>query len=330
MRELALLPVRWRTEIADALLRRTIGLGPLEELLADPEVSEVLVTAPDKVYAERAGTLQRAEVKLEGDAELAEIIERLLAPSGRRIDELSPIADAMLPDGSRVNIVIPPLAIDGPQICIRRFGTVRPGLDQLISAGAIDEFAAELLSSAVADGVPILISGGTSSGKTTLLAALVNRVPQELRVVTVEDAAEIPVEREHVVRLQSRPRSVTGAGEVTIRDLVRNAMRMRPDRLVVGEVRGAEALDLLAALNTGHRGVMSTIHANSPDDAISRLSDLAMLAGSGLPAEALESRARRGIELVVQLRRRAGVREAVEIASAGKEAGLTTLWSRPG
>lgn len=329
-RELALLPVSRRDELLDALLRRTVGFGPLETLIRDPNVTEVLVTAHDCVYAERDGRLEPTAVVFDGEGELREVIERLLAPGGRRVDELSPIADAILPDGSRVNVVIPPLALDGPQVSIRRFGAIRPGLDELCDLGALDERAVALLRAAAAEGRSVLISGGTSSGKTTLLAAMAAQIPAGHRVVTVEDAAEIPLERDHVVRLQGRPPGMGGVGEVTIRDLVRNALRMRPDRLIVGEVRGAEALDLLAALNTGHRGVLSTIHANSVADALERLRDLALLAGVGLPAAALEAQARRAIDLVAQLERRDASRLLVEVAEPLPGGGMASVWTRDG
>ena len=329
-RELAVIPSTRREELLGALLRRTVGFGPLEGLMSDRLVTEILVTAPDRVYVEREGQLVLTGVTLDGERELREVIERLLAPGGRRIDELSPMADSILPDGARVNVVIPPLALDGPQVSIRRFGGIHPGLDDLEASGAIDAEAAAILAGAAVDGTSILISGGTSSGKTTLLAAIAARIPADRRIVAVEDSAEIPLDREHVVRLQARPPGVGGRGEVTIRDLVRNAMRMRPDRLIVGEVRGAEALDLLAALNTGHRGVLSTIHANSAADALERLRDLAMLAGIGLPAEAIESQARRAIDLVVHLRRDGPVRELAEIAAPRPGGGAELIWSGPG
>lgn len=327
-RELAVLPTARREELLDALLRRTVGFGPLESLMDDPRVTEVLVTAPDRIYAEREGQLVLTGITLEGEAELREVIERLLAPGGRRVDELSPMADSVLPDGSRVNVVIPPLALDGAQVSIRRFGAIRPGLDQLRAAGALDDRASAILCGAALGGKSVLISGGTSSGKTTLLAAIAARIPADLRIVTVEDAAEIPLEHDHVVRLQGRPPGVSGAGEVTIRDLVRNALRMRPDRLIVGEVRGPEALDLLAALNTGHRGVLSTIHANSAADALERLRDLALLAGVGLPASAIMAQAARAVDLVAHLERRGDGRRLVEIGKPRAGGGIDAVWER--
>lgn len=327
-RELAVLPAPRRRALLDALLRRTVGFGPLEALMEDRQVTELLVTAPDRIYVEREGRLELTDVELEGEPELRELIERLLAPAGRRVDELSPMADSVLPDGSRVNVVIPPLALDGPQVSIRRFGALRPGLDELRAGGALDEGASATLADAALQGRSVLISGGTSSGKTTVLAAIAASIPAGLRIVTVEDAAEIPLDRDHVVRLQARPPGVGGAGEVTIRDLVRNALRMRPDRLIVGEVRGPEALDLLAALNTGHRGVLSTIHANSAADALERLRDLALLAGIGLPASAIEAQAARAIDLVAHLERRGAVRELVEIGVPRPGGGVDPLWER--
>jgi pilus assembly protein CpaF len=325
-RELAVLPAARREELLGALLRRTVGFGPLESLMEDPRVSEILVTAPERIYAEREGRLELTDIKLEGDGELRELIERLLAPGGRRVDELSPMADSVLPDGSRVNVVIPPLALDGPQVSVRRFGAIRPGLDELRAGGAFDDRATAILSAAALNGESVLISGGTSSGKTTLLAAVAARIPQGLRIVTVEDSAEIPLDRDHVVRLQGRPPGVGGVGEVTIRDLVRNALRMRPDRLIVGEVRGPEALDLLTALNTGHRGVLSTIHANSARDALDRLRDLALLSGIGLPASAIEAQAARAVDLVAHLERRAGTRRLVEIGRPRRGGGVDAAW----
>ncbi|MBS1891007.1 MAG: CpaF family protein [Actinobacteria bacterium] len=301
--EAAILAPADRAEIAARVVRDSVGLGPLEILLSDPAVSEVMVNGPDRVFVERGGRIEPTPVAFADEEELRNAIERILAPLGRRVDELSPMVDARLADGSRVNVVIPPLAIDGPAISIRRFGAERPGPNRLVELGTLDAEQRALLERAVGERRSILVSGGTGSGKTTLLNALSSFVAADERVVTIEDAAELRLQQPHVVRLESRPAGVEGRGEVTIRDLLRNALRMRPDRIVIGEVRGPEALDLLTALNTGHDGALSTVHANSPRDAIARLETLALMAGVGLPHEAIAEQVRRGIDLVVHLRR---------------------------
>jgi pilus assembly protein CpaF len=315
--EAALLGHDDREALTARVLRDTVGLGPLEELLADPAVEEVMVNGPATVYVERGGRLERTAVGFADEEELRNAIERILAPLGRRVDELSPMVDARLPDGSRVNVVIPPLAIEGPVISIRRFGARRPGPGELVELGTLSEPQRASLEDAVASRRSVLVSGGTGSGKTTLLNALSSYVGESERVVTIEDAAELRLQRPHVVRLESRPAGVEGRGEVTVRDLLRNALRMRPDRIVIGEVRGPEALDLLTALNTGHDGALSTVHASSPIDALSRLETLAMMAGSGLPHGAVAEQVRRGVDLVVHLERGADgsrrVREIVEV-----------------
>jgi pilus assembly protein CpaF len=321
-REAAILPARERDEIAARILRDTVGLGPLEELLADPEVEEVMVNGPDRVYVERGGRIEPTEVRFADEAEFRNSIERILAPLGRRVDELSPMVDARLADGSRVNVVIPPLAMDGPALSIRRFAAARPGPRELVELGTLLPPMRDLLEAAVRERRSVLVSGGTGSGKTTLLNALSSFVAAEERVVTIEDAAELRLQQPHVVRLESRPASVEGRGEVTIRDLLRNALRMRPDRIVIGEVRGSEALDLLTALNTGHRGALSTVHANSPPDALRRLETLAVMAGVGLPHAAIREQLGRGFELVVHLERLPdGRRVVAEIAEVVRAAG---------
>jgi pilus assembly protein CpaF len=252
---------------------------------------------------ERHGRIEPTEVAFADEDELRNAIERILAPLGRRVDELSPMVDARLPDGSRVNVVIPPLAIDGPALSIRRFGVNRPDAVHLVELGTLSRPQLEQLGGAVRERRSILISGGTGSGKTTLLNALSAFIDAGERVVTIEDAAELRLRKPHVVRLESRPAGVEGRGEVTVRDLLRNALRMRPDRIVIGEVRGPEALDLLTALNTGHAGALSTVHANSPADALGRIEALALMAEVGLPHEVIHEQVRRGIDLVVQLER---------------------------
>ena len=321
-----------RAHVRELILRDTVGLGPLEELLADSAVEEVMVNGADDVYVERGGRIERTEVRFESERALRDAIERILAPLGRRVDELSPMADARLGDGSRVNVIIPPLAVDGPALSIRRFEAARPDPDELVASGTLTTELRDRLAAAVRERLSILISGGTGSGKTTLLNALSAYIDPAERVVTIEDAAELRLRQPHVVRLESRPASVEGRGEVTIRDLLRNALRMRPDRIVIGEVRGIEALDLLTALNTGHDGALSTVHANSPVDSLRRIETLALMAGIGLPHEAIREQVRRGIQLVVHLGRGPdGARRVVsagEVVSAAGGVGVTEVWAR--
>ena len=321
-----------REQVRELILRDTVGLGPLEELLADPAVEEVMVNGADCVYVERGGRIEPTQVRFGSERALRDAIERILAPLGRRVDELSPMADARLADGSRVNVIIPPLAVDGPALSIRRFTAARPDPDQLVASGTLTAELRDLLATAVRERRSILISGGTGSGKTTLLNALSAHIDPAERVVTIEDAAELRLRQPHVVRLESRPASVEGRGEVTIRDLLRNALRMRPDRIVIGEVRGSESLDLLTALNTGHDGALSTVHANSPEDALRRLETLALMAGIGLPHDAIRQQVGRGIQLVVHLARAAdGARRVVavgEVAAAAGGIGVREVWVR--
>jgi pilus assembly protein CpaF len=320
----ALLGPEDRDAVAARILRDTVGLGPLEDLLADPAVEEVMVNGPDRVYVERGGRIEPAPAVFADEEELRDAIERILAPLGRRVDELSPMVDARLADGSRVNVVIPPLAVDGPVVSIRRFGAQRPGPRDLVELGTLTAEQHDALRAAVSARRSILVSGGTGSGKTTLLNALSSFVDPAERVVTIEDAAELRLQQPHVVRLESRPAGVEGRGEVTVRDLVRNALRMRPDRIVIGEVRGPEALDLLTALNTGHDGALSTVHANSPSDALARIETLALMAGVGLPHAAVAEQVQRGVDLVVHLERAPdGARRVGEIAEVVRAAGAT-------
>jgi pilus assembly protein CpaF len=319
-----------RAQVRELILRDTVGLGPLEELLADPAVTEVMVNGAEAVYVESGGRIEPTEVRFASEVALRDAIERILAPLGRRVDELSPMVDARLADGSRVNVIIPPLSVDGPALSIRRFAAARPGPDELVASGTLTVEVRDLLAAAVGDRRSILISGGTGAGKTTLLNALSAYIGLGERVITIEDAAELQLRQPHVVRLESRPPSVEGRGEVTIRDLLRNALRMRPDRIVIGEVRGREALDLLTALNTGHDGALSTVHANSPGDALRRLETLAMMAGVGLPHQAIRDQVRRGIELVVHLARSSQgerqVTEVGEVVPAAGGVGVRELW----
>jgi pilus assembly protein CpaF len=291
------------------------GLGPLEPLLSDPSVDEVMVNGPGAVYVERGGRVEPTRVAFASEAELLHAIERVLAPLGRRVDEASPLCDARLPDGSRVNVVIPPLALSGPCMTIRRFRREGFSLRQLVANGTLRGDAAEFLALCVAARASVLVSGGTGSGKTTTLNALSGAIPGEERIVTIEDAAELRLRQRHVVRLESRPPNLEGGGEVTIRQLVRNALRMRPDRIVVGEVRGAEALDMLQALNTGHDGSLTTLHANSPEDALRRLETLALMAGVGLPHAAVRQQVASALDLIVHQARLADGSRAIECLS---------------
>jgi pilus assembly protein CpaF len=320
-REAALLTPAERIDLRERVLLLATGLGPLEPLLADGSVDEVMVNGPDEVYVERDGLIVPTGVCFGSSEELMHTIERILAPVGRRVDAASPLCDARLADGSRVNVVIPPLSLSGPCLTIRRFRREGFSLEQLVGTGTLAPAAAELLAARVGERTSILISGGTGSGKTTTLNALSGLIPDGERIVTIEDAAELRLRQRHVVRLEARPPNVGGGGEVTIRMLVRNALRMRPDRIIVGEVRGGEALDLLQALNTGHEGSLSTIHANSPVDALRRLETLALMAGVGLPHGAIRDQVASAIDLVVhQIRRRDGRRVVDAVAEVTRTA----------
>jgi pilus assembly protein CpaF len=305
-------PVR---RLVDEVLADVSGLGPLDDLLHDPEVTEVMVNGPGRVFVERGGELEPVEVELDERA-IHHVIEKIVAPLGLRVDRASPLVDARLPDGSRVNAVVPPLAVDGPCLTVRRFGARAVPLTAFCPPGV-----AELLAWAVGAGLNILVSGGTGSGKTTLLNALAGCVPTGERIVTVEDAAELRLPTDNLVRLEARPANAEGAGEVRVRDLVRNALRMRPDRIVVGEVRGAEALDMLQAMNTGHEGSLSTCHANSPDDALRRVETMVLMGEVGVPLEAVREQIASALDLVVQVARRpGGDRRVIEVAEVGPTA----------
>jgi len=310
--EAAALPEAEREALAARVVRLATGLGPLDALLGDPAVDEVMVNGPSEVYVERGGRIERADAAFAGEPELRHAIERILAPLGRRVDEASPLCDARLPDGSRVNVVIPPLSLDGPCLTIRRFRREGFSLEELVENGTLPAPLAGQLTGAVRERRAILVSGGTGSGKTTTLNALSGAIPEGERIVTIEDAAELRLRQRHVVRLEARPPSLEGRGEVTIRDLVRNALRMRPDRIVVGEVRGPEALDMLMALNTGHEGSLTTVHANSPEDALRRVETLALMAGVGLPHAAVREQVAGAIDLVVHQARAPDGRRVVE------------------
>jgi pilus assembly protein CpaF len=314
-RECGLLDADARAQLVAMVAERSFGLGPLEPLLRDPAVDEVMVNGPGAVWVERAGRVDPAGAAFGSEAELRHAIERILAPLGRRVDEASPLVDARLPDGSRVNVVIPPLALDGPVLTIRRFRRRGFSADELVAAGTLNPPLRDFLARCVRARLNLLVSGGTGSGKTTTLNALSAFIPAGERIVTIEDAAELRLRQPHVVRLESRPANLEGRGEVTIRGLVRNALRMRPDRIVVGEVRGAEALDMLAAMTTGHDGSLSTVHAGSPAEAVRRVETLALMADVALPHAAVREQVADAIDVVVhQERGRDGVRRVAAVA----------------
>jgi pilus assembly protein CpaF len=292
-----------RQRLLDDISEDVLGYGPLEGFLADPDVSEIMVTGTRPIYVERAGKLYATSDRFVVEDHLRRVIERIVAQVGRRIDEASPMVDARLADGSRVNVVLPPLALDGPTLTIRKFSKDPFQVDDLVRFRTFTPKLAELLAICVQGKLNILVSGGTGTGKTTLLNVLSSFIPEEERIVTIEDSAELQLHQDHLVRLEGRPSNIEDRGEVTIRDLVRNALRMRPDRIIVGEVRGGEALDMLQAMNTGHEGSLSTLHANSPRDALSRLETMVLMAGIELPSRAIREQIASAIDLVVHLSR---------------------------
>jgi pilus assembly protein CpaF len=292
-----------RDRLIDEIENETFGLGPLEPLIQDNEVSDILVNGSHQVYIERFGRLEETDVVFKDDAHLRQIIDRIVSRVGRRIDESSPMVDARLPDGSRVNAIIPPLALDGPVLSIRRFGIDPLRMEDLLELATVTPEMAVLFEGCVAAKLNILISGGTGAGKTTLLNILSSFIPQTERVVTIEDSAELQLQQDHVVRLETRPPNLEGRGEITQRHLVRNALRMRPDRIIVGEVRGDEALDMLQAMNTGHDGSITTLHANSPRDALSRLETMILMSGINLPTRAMREQISSAIQVVIQIGR---------------------------
>ena len=313
-----------RDRLVTDVQHEVFGLGPLETLMKDPEITDILVNTHSSVFVERYGKLERTDVRFRDDAHLMQIIERIVTRVGRRVDESSPMVDARLADGSRVNAIIPPLALDGPILSIRRFGAERLTINDLIQFNSIPPQIAEVAAACVKSRLNILVSGGTGAGKTTLLNCLSNFIPENERIVTIEDSAELKLQQEHVVRLETRPPNIEGIGSVTQRELVRNALRMRPDRIVVGEVRGGEALDMMQAMNTGHDGSISTIHANSARDALSRLETMMLMAGINLPERALREQIASALDVIVQLSRLSdGSRRLIEFAEVTGMEGTT-------
>ena len=300
-----------KQQLLGEVMDEIFGLGPLEEFLRDPEISDILVNGPRQVYLERHGVLEETDVEFRDDDHLVHVIQRIAARVGRRIDESSPMLDARLADGSRVNAIIPPLALDGPAVSIRRFGAEPIDIDRLLSLQSMTEELALFLQACVRAKMNVLISGGTGSGKTTLLNCLSKWIPNSERVVTIEDAAELKLQREHVVRLETRPANIEGKGQVTQRELLRNSLRMRPDRIIIGEVRGAEALDMLQAMNTGHEGSMTTVHANNPRDALMRIENMVSMAGFSMPIRAIRQQLSSALDLVVHLSRLTGGRRRI-------------------
>jgi pilus assembly protein CpaF len=314
-----------REEIVEQIVFEIIGLGPIEPLFRDPSVSDILVNGASEIYVERHGKLQRVTAQFRNDAHLLSVIDRIVSKVGRRVDESSPMVDARLPDGSRINAIIPPLALDGPVLSIRRF-EADLSVQQLVTNGTVTEEMMRLLAGCVHARLNILISGGTGSGKTTLLNALSSFIPSDERVITIEDAAELRLLQEHVVRLETRPPNAEGRGEVVARDLVKNALRMRPDRIIVGEVRSGEALDMLQAMNTGHEGSLTTIHANTPRDAVARLETMILMAGTNLPDRAMREQIASALDVIVQVSRLAdGTRRVMSITEVtGMEGEIIT------
>jgi pilus assembly protein CpaF len=301
--ESATLNVEQRRRVIRSIEDEVMGLGPLEPLLADSSISDILVNGADSVYIERAGLLEETDVKFNDDDHLMNIIDRIVSAVGRRIDESSPMVDARLADGSRVNVIIPPLALDGPMVSIRRFSVEMLGMDNLVELGTVSDAAAQLLAAMVKARLNIIVSGGTGSGKTTLLNILSGFIQSTQRIVTIEDSAELQLQQPHVVRLETRPPNIEGKGEVTQRDLVRNCLRMRPERIVLGEVRGGEALDMLQAMNTGHDGSLTTIHANTPRDALTRIENMVSMTGIDIPPAGLRAQIASAVNVVVQVER---------------------------
>ncbi len=334
MEEQIVLGRQVRDELVDAVVHRIAGLGPLQPLLEDSTVTEIMVNQPAKVYVERDGRLEQSGVRFRDEDHLRHTLDRIVAPLGRRIDEASPMVDARLPDGSRVNAILPPLALEGPALTIRKFSRQPFTLERLVGLGTISQAMADFLFESVQEKVSILISGGTGAGKTSTLNALGRCIPHEERLITIEDAAELQLNRPHRVALEARPPNLEGKGEVTIRSLVRNALRMRPDRIIVGEVRGGEAFDMLQAMNTGHHGSLTTLHANSPRDALTRLESMVLMAGYDLPLAAIRRMILGAVRLILQQDRLSdGQRVITAIcrleSSQGDSPSLESLFTQP-
>ena len=320
------LPATLREQLFKEILDEMLGYGPIQPLLDDPEIDEVMINGSKRVYIERRGKVTRTGISFESDDQVMRLIDRIILPLGRRVDSDTPTVDARLPDGSRVNAVIPPVAIDGPSVTIRKFRKDKLTIQQLIDLGSLTEFMSTFLRACVISRFNILISGGTGSGKTTLLNVLSTFIPAEDRIVTIEDAAELQLQQDHVVRLETKPANLDGTGRVTIRDLVRNSLRMRPDRIIVGEVRGGEALDMLQAMNTGHDGSLTTLHANTPRDALSRLETMSLMAGMDMPIRVLREQAASAVDLIVQVSRlRDGSRKITQITEVAGMEGETIV-----
>ncbi|MGI9598833.1 MAG: CpaF family protein [Acidimicrobiales bacterium] len=320
-----------RHELVESIGADILGLGPIESLLADPTVTEIMVNADDSIFVERNGKLYLTEARFMTVPHLRQVIEKIVAAVGRRIDESSPMVDARLPDGSRVNAVIPPLAVDGPMLTVRKFAKTAFTTSDLIDFGTVNRQCADFLEACVKGKRNILISGGTGTGKTTLLNVVSSYIPTDERIVSIEDAVELQLHQRHVIRLEARPANVEGQGEVPIRELVRNSLRMRPDRIIVGEVRGGEALDMLQAMNTGHEGSLSTLHANTPRDALSRLETMVMMSGLELPIRAIREQIASALDVVVHLSRlRDGTRRITDVSEVngmeGETITLSTLY----
>ena len=325
--EKALLNEKERSLIIDEIIDELTGLGPLERFFKDPTVNDVLVNTYKDIYVERRGIIEKTKSRFVDDNHLRNIIDRIISRIGRRIDESSPMVDARLPDGSRVNAIIPPLAIDGPMLSIRRFATIPLKMEDLLNYQALTPEIAQLLAGCVKAKLNIMISGGTGAGKTTLLNILSANIPSNERIITIEDSAELQLQQPHVVRLETRPPSIEGTLQVTQRDLVRNSLRMRPDRIIIGEVRGAEAFDMLQAMNTGHEGSLTTIHSNSPRDSLTRLESMILMTGVNLPEKAMRYMISSAMDLVIQANRMAdGSRKITSVAEVvGMESDVITL-----
>jgi len=320
------LPTTLRDQLFHDILDDILGFGPLQPLLDDPDITEVMVNGPNKIYIERRGVLTKTNITLENDDQVLRLIEKIILPLGRRIDADSPMVDARLPDGSRVNAVIQPVAIDGPTITIRKFDKGKLTINQLIQFGSLTQGMSEFIKACVIARLNIVISGGTGSGKTTLLNVLSGFIPDNERIVTIEDAAELKLLQDHVVRMEAKPANTEGRNSVSIRDMVRNALRMRPDRIIVGEVRGGEALDMLQAMNTGHDGSLTTLHANTARDAISRLETMCMMAGMDLPVKVIRQQIASAIDLIIQQSRmRDGARKVTSITEVSGMEGDTVV-----